>query len=240
VTSHSSGGGILLAVTNNTFTYLEVGGSYLRTDLPGVLPPAVTLQQGSGSAKSSLIDLNGNDQTVGQLRTGWSGPESRILYSEAPATLTVNQSANTDYNASITGAVSLVKTGTGNLTISGTSTTFGSFFVNAGLLTVSSTGTFGVNSTNIVAAGTGTLMLENSNAIADTASLSINNGAHVTLASGINETVRYLNIDGIYMPIGTYGATGSSAQYKDDTHFAGAGILTVLRSANRGSMIIFR
>jgi autotransporter-associated beta strand protein len=229
VTAHSAGGGILLAVTNNTFTYLEVGGSYLRTELPGVFPPAVTLQQGSGSARSSLIDLNGNDQTVGLLRTGWSGSETRLLFSAAPATLTVNQSGNSEYNGSLTGAVTLVKAGTGSLTISGTNTTYGSFIVNAGTLTVNAVGTLGVNNTNVMI-NAGLLTLSNSVAVADAAVVRIadGGGAKINLAEGVNEAVGNLYLGVKQKRVGTYGSTSSGASVKDDTHFEGAGILTVL------------
>lgn len=243
VTAHSSGGGILLAVTNNAFTYLEVGGSFLRTDLPGVLPPTVTLQQGAGSAKSSMIDLNGNDQTVGTLRTGWAGPEVRMLYSVAPATLTVNQSGNSEYNASITGAVSLVKLGAGNLTISGTNSTSGRFTVNGGTLTLSASGTFGDNATNIVVGGTGTLALETSSGISDNAVVSMPaagvDTAKISLAAGVNETVGWLLYGEKVQRVGTYGSTASSAQHKDDTRFSGTGVLTVRRD-DSGTVIMLK
>ena len=243
LTAHSAGGGILLAVTNNTFTSLEVGGSYLRTDLPGVLPPTVTLQQGAGSAKSSLIDLNGNDQTVGQFKTGWSGPETRILYSLAPATLTVNQSGNSEYNGSLTGAVTLVKTGTGALTLAGTNSTYGSFVVSNGTLLVNNIGTFGPNSTNIVVGGTGALTLSNSVAIADSAVVAMPavgiSTAKITLAAGVNEKVGWLFYGDKMQRVGTYGAAGSGATHIDNTHFVGSGLLTVLRD-NSGTMLLMQ
>lgn len=237
VTAHSSGGGILLAVTNNTFTYLEVGGSYLRTDLPGVWPPTVTLQQGATSAKSSLIDLNGNDQTVGTFRTGYTGSEMRILYSLEPATLTVNQSGNSEYNGSLTGAVTLVKTGAGNLTISGTNTTYGSFIVNAGALTVNAVGTLGENSTNVLI-NAGLLTLSNSVAVADTSVVRIadGGGAKINLAEGVNEAVGNLYFGVKQKRLGTYGSTTSPAAVKDDEHFAGTGMLSVLRD-DSGTLI---
>jgi len=243
VTAHSSGGGILLAVTNSAFTYLEVGGSFLRTDLPGALPPTVTLQQGAGSSKSSLIDLNGNDQTVGTLRTGWDGPETRTLYSVAPATLTVNQSGTSEYNASITGAVSLVKLGAGNLTISGINNTTGSFTVNGGTLTLSASGTFGDNATNIVVGGSGTLALATSSGISDNAVVTMPaagvDTAKISLAAGVNETVGWLLYGEKVQRVGTYGSTASAAQHKDDSRFSGTGVLTVRRD-DSGTVILLR
>ena len=90
-------------------------------------------------------------------------------------------------------------------------------------------GTLGNNSTNIVVGGTGTLTLQNSNTLSDNATLSIGNGgAKVSLAAGVNEAVRYLFLGTSQKRAGTYGSTSSAATVKDDTHFSGTGILTVL------------
>lgn len=60
--------------------------------------------------------------------------------------------------------------------------------------------------------------------------------AKIQLDSG-DETVGWLLFDDAYMPIGTYGATGSGADYIDDTHFSGSGTLRVLHSKT-GTIII--
>ncbi len=233
IVSHTAGGAIILAVTNNVWSRLEAGNSFFRTDLPNVLPPTAILEQGSASSKSSVVDLNGNDQTVGQLKTGYSGgPETRIIISAAPATLTVNQGGSSEYNGSLTGRVSLVKDGLGNLVLVGTNTTYGSFTVTNGALTVGATGTLGNNSTDIRVSG-GTLTLSNSVAIANGASVwmpaSGSTTAKINLAAGVNEAVGQLYFGGKQRRVGTYGSTSSTAAVKDDTHFSGAGILTVLR-----------
>jgi hypothetical protein len=41
------------------------------------------------------------------------------------------------------------------------------------------------------------------------------------------------------MRVGTYGSTASNAANKDNTHFAGSGMLTVLRD-NSGTMLSIR
>ncbi len=238
--SHTGGGAIILAVTNNTWSQLEAGGTFMRLDLPNVLPPTSTFLQGSASSKSSLVNINGNDQTIGQLKTGISGPEARVLFSVAPATLTVNQGVVSEYNGSLTGSVTLVKTGTGALALSGTNTTYGSFVVSNGTLIVNSTGTFGMNSTNIVVGGTGTLTLSNAVAIADSATVKMPavgiSTAKISLPAGVNESVGWLFYGDKMQRVGTYGATGSGANHVDDTHFSGNGILKVLHD-NSGTMI---
>ena len=54
-------------------------------------------------------------------------------------------------------------------------------------------------------------------------------GAKFVPAAGTTEKVYKLYIDGVNMPRGTYGATGSGAQYIDDRHFSGTGIAHVLK-----------
>jgi autotransporter-associated beta strand protein len=104
-----------------------------------------------------VLNLNGNSQTVGQWQTQRDNTEPRLIYSVAPATLTVSQSANTWFGGSITGALSIVKLGTGNLSLTNRfNTTSGGFTVSNGTLSVTHLGTLGPNSTNIVVGGTGT------------------------------------------------------------------------------------
>ena len=212
----------------NIWNNMEVSGNYVRTDVENALATSGTLTL--GGANPSGVNMNGNNQTVGQLISVYTNPATRIVYSTTPATLTVNQSATSTFNASITGAVNVVKIGTGALTLSGTNTTYGTVSVTNGTLLVNSTGTLGVNCTNVVVAGLGTLTLSNSVSIANNATLSIANGgtAKVNLAAGVNEAVGTLYFGSMQKRAGTYGATGSGAQVIDTEHFAGTGILTVL------------
>ena len=234
LTSHTSDGGVIIAVAGNLFTSFNACGYFVRIDVPNAWPPNCSLTQGDGGNGASQLNLNGNSQTVGLWQTQRDNSEPRILFSVAPATLTVNQSANTLFNGSVTGAVSIVKLGTGNLTLTNAFiTTSGSFAVSNGTLTVSNKGTFGPNSTNIFVGGTGTLLLSNSVAIADAAAVRMPAAgtatAKINLAPGVNETVSWLFYGGVYMRAGTYGSSGSGAVFKDDTHFSGAGILRVLK-----------
>jgi autotransporter-associated beta strand protein len=233
LTSHTGDGGVILAVAGNTMSSFNACGDFVRIDVPNAWPRTMTLVQGDGGNSSSRLNLNGNDQTVGRWETQATSSSLRLLFSAAPCTLTVDQSANTLFNGSITGAVSIVKLGSGNLTLTNAFTkTYGGFIVSNGTLTVSNLGTFGPNSTNIVVAGSGTLLLSNSVAIADTAAVRMPAAgtatAKISLASGVNETVARLYYGNAMRRAGTYGSSASDAAVKDDTHFAGAGKLTVL------------
>ncbi len=243
VTCHTGGGGVIFAVAGNTMSSMVAGGEFIRFDVPNAFLPTMSLRQGSSGGDSSLVDLNGLDQTVGTFDTGSTVAVKRILFSVKPATLTVNQSANGVHNGNITGAVSIVKLGTGNLLFTGAHATSGGFSVSNGVLAVGVTGTFGNNSTNIAVGGSGTLLLSNSVAVADAATVIMPPAETVTakinLAAGVEERVGWLYFGDEMQRAGTYGAAGSGANHIDDTHFAGSGLLRVLHD-NSGTMISIR
>lgn len=74
----------------------------------------------------------------------------------------------------------------------------------------------------------------NDDAIADTASVLLSSNAtkhgRLQLASGVNETVFRLYLNGVLQPSGSWGASASAAAHKDDTWFVSgsSGILTVV------------
>ncbi len=241
LTCHTYGGSVILAVAGNTFTTFEAGGTEFRTDVPFAWPANLSLIQGSSGSPSSTLNFNGNDQIVGSLRANYDHSSLRVTYSAAPMTLTVSQNSDTLYNAMITGAVSIVKLGTGNLMLTNAfNKTYGNFAVSNGTLCVANRGTLGPNSTNIVVDGTGRLLLSNSVAVADSAVVRMpgagTSTAKISLADGVNETVGWLFYGDTMRRAGTYGSNLSSATNKDDTHFAGAGMLTVLHD-NAGTLI---
>ena len=57
--------------------------------------------------------------------------------------------------------------------------------------------------------------------------LALGSSGKLSITTGMNNTVNALTIGGVTQPAGTWGSTSSSATYKDDTRFAGSGILTV-------------
>jgi len=233
---------IIFDMTNNRWIALSINGHFVRTDLDNIFPPASALELGSVaySPTPGGLDLNGHSQTVKELKSYDVG-STLVVFSPTPATLTVNQDTATALYASITGAVTLVKAGSGSLALTRTNATSGGYVVSNGTLAVSSTGTLGVNSTNVVVAG-GTLSLSNSVAVADAATLTIADGgaAKVHLAPGVNESVGRLYFSGKQQRAGTYSATGGSGvQVIDTAHFAGSGVLRVLHD-NAGTLISVR
>jgi len=239
-----SGGVSVLAVAGNTWGDTLCAGGGIRCEVPNALPAATSLQMGVGYSPGATLNLSGNSQTIGRLFVGTPNPGVRTITSATPAVLTVNQSGNSLIDTRFTGAVGLLKLGAGNLTLTNAETsTAGSFVVSNGTLTVDREGTFGANSTNIVVGGTGTLVLSNSVAIANSASVWMPAAgtatAKINLAQGVDEKVGWLFFGDQMMRVGTYGSTSSPAAVKDDEHFAGTGVLTVLRD-NSGTIIKVR
>ena len=223
------GGLVLVAVAGNTWgdTRAAGGGGTIRAGVTNALPANTKLIVGAGHSASGNFDLNGYDQTVGQLLTDTTNAGTRTVTSAKPAALTLNQSANTTFNGFLTGRVRLIKNGTGTLLLTnGLSTTTGDLTVNTGTVVIAQSAGFSAN-TNTVVNG-GILELRTETALWDSTCLHIADGAKVNLGAGLTEAVGQLFINGVQQRAGTYGSTGSGAAHKDDTHFAGTGVLRVL------------
>ena len=225
------GGVVVLGVAGNVWSNTELYSGLLRLEAVNALPYFAPLKVGLPAQADGILDLNGYNQTVCRLEGPPVGKVgSGYLTSTKPATLTVDQSGSTLYNRPLNGFLSLVKTGTGTLTLSNElNTTTGDITVSNGTLVVAVASNLG-NSTNVTVAA-GTLTLQSSSAIADTADLNIADGgeAKVSLAAGVNETVSRLYCGGKQRSKGTYSAAAAPGVLVVDTvHFAGTGVLTVL------------
>lgn len=232
-------GTLIINSTNNVFGGMNLVQGTLKLGISDAFPAAASLSIGKYSTvnNQALFDLNGKNQTLtslAELHYAGGGGLQRI-FSAMPATLTISNSAAKIFGtegSSIEGAVSLVKLGTSSLTLTGANSYSGTTVVSNGTLAVSATGMLGTNSLSVVVDGNGTLALSNSSAIPDTAVVAMPaNGvstAKITLDEGVNETVSWLYYGTWIKQAGTHGSNASTAQYKDDTHFAGPGVLTVL------------
>jgi autotransporter-associated beta strand protein len=234
-------GTVVLGIASNMWGDTVIGNGTLRTDVANALPTNTVLKIGGmQNALTGKINLNGCDQTVAGLRRNESYASTIVVTSAVPATLTVNLNTAMAYDGQLDGALSLVKAGTGTLTLSNAlSCTRGSIAVSNGTLVVTAASVLG-NSTNVTVAapvaGTSMLTLQTSAGIANAAALRIANGgaAKVSLAAGVNETVGWLYFGDKMMRAGTYSA--ASAQVIDTEHFAGTGVLTVLHDKS-GTLI---
>ena len=150
-----SGGNIILAVTNNFWGGLQIAGCKFRTDVPYALPAGKYLEMGVSYSPSSYFNMNGNDQSIGTLLHNGlnaSNVGTCRIWSDQPATLTVNQAENQTIYPRIEGAVSLVKAGPSKLSLGfDTSTTTGRIVVTEGRLGIAGEGSLGANPSAFVA-----------------------------------------------------------------------------------------
>ena len=132
-------------------------------------------------------------------------------------------------------AISLIKIGNGTQTLSGQNAYTGTTTVSGGKLSVA--GSLG---TGNVSVGTGAILelLGTSTAINDTASLSLASTALAELDFTGAEVVSSLTLNGVAQIAGTYGATGSGAQFTNDTFFSGTGVIAVPEPATLGLLAI--
>ncbi|NQT83533.1 autotransporter-associated beta strand repeat-containing protein [bacterium] len=241
-------GTLLILTSGHVWAASSIGWEgIVRAGAAHVLPTDKPFLMGSydgnnvALAGKGRFDLNGFDQSIGSLGTDGSAlaagyGSGRLIWSAAPATLTVHQANPYTFDGTVTGVVSVVKEGSAQLTLTGANTTFGGFTVSNGTLRIGATGTLGANSTNVVAAG-GTLSLAHSQAVSDQATLQILSGSMVHLDGGVEESVAWLTYGGTPRRSGTYGSTESPATYQDNTRFSGSGVLRVLRDRS-GTLIL--
>ena len=227
----TSGGTTVIGVSGNTWGATRILNNVctLRLDVADALPAATSLQLGYDllGARACTLNLNGFNQTVGQLFNYPKSMGIHTITTPTPATLTVNQSSTNLYGGQLDGALSLAKTGTGTLILSNSlSSTTGSITVTNGTLVAVLPNSLG-NSTNVTVSG-GTLELRTSSGIADTASLSITNNGRVNIGTGLVETVDKLFLDGVQQKSGSWGTAGSGAANIDNIHFSGTGKINVL------------
>ena len=231
---HSSGGPIIIAVTNNNAAQMNVNGKEIRFDVADAFNTTISWDIRNNDAE---VNLNGYDQSIGVLKSRTTTIDNSKIYSDDPSTLTVNHSSNSDYRSGISGQVSLVKQGTARLTLHAQLSTSGSVTVVEGTLAMANTASF-VNVPEFSITG-GILLLEGDECLNDASRLTLETGGVVTVNSGLVEEVGWLTIDGERKRIGTYGATGSGAQHIDDTFFSGSGQIKVLHDLG-GTVIIVR
>ena len=152
---------------------------------------------------SNTLTVNGGTLTsVNGFGAIWSGP------------VTLNQmlTARCNYALTLDGIVSgnagIIKTSSGNLTLSVANSYTGTTEIREGTLTCS----------NVSALGTGSLILSTP--------------GKATLNYTGTRSIASLTLGGTPMPAGTYGSTASNATNKNDVYFSGTGTVTVLASAS--------
>lgn len=199
-----SGLGTTVLSGANTYTgNTQVYRGTLKLDAGNNRLPTGTALTIGGTADNAIFDLNGWSQTVASLASGiGAGAQTLTNSSSTASVFTVNGTATTAYSGAVTGNLSLVKSGSGTLTLSGTTHTFsGGITVNAGTLGLA--GAF----------------------INDTASVSLFTGSTLNLNYVGTDSIGALYFNNVLQASGTYGAIGSGAQF-ETAFITGAGLLS--------------
>ncbi len=233
-------GTCLLNAAAHQFGNSTINQGTLRLGADNVMPHTIVVTIGkSGNTAEATLDLNGHDQRLAGVADMHyaAGNGKQLIVSDTPATLTISNETARSFGlagSAIEGAITLVKLGSGTLTLTGTNSYSGATVVSSGTLAVSAGGTLGANTIQIAVDGTGTLALSTSDALSDLAVVSMPAfgvaSAKIQLAEGVEETVGWLLYGGKFKSVGTCGATGSGADHIDDTHFSGSGRLRVVSS----------
>ena len=233
--------------TSNEWSYFNFSQGYTILEADNALATNRDVSIGKASSDTTgetILDLNGHSQLIGRLSiqkgsSATPGNNVRTIRSVAPATLTINSSNDASFGdaySSITGAVSIVKQGTGTQTLASTNSMTGFIRVSGGTLAATSGRALGA-ATNVTVEAGATLSLAASDAFGGEATLAINSGT-VSLGAGVKETVAYLEINGESKGSGTYGGSGSGADHVFGC-FSGTGIVTVSKGSG-GSRVILR
>jgi autotransporter-associated beta strand protein len=136
-------------------TILQQGEGIVRLVADNGMQPGIEFRM--AVSNPGVFDLNGNDQSLGQLKR-WAGFAATVTNSSADAsTLTIQSTADHTFsgvieNGSGGGTISLVKSGPHTLTLSGANTYTGNTAVSGGTLNV--TGALGASSVNVASVST--------------------------------------------------------------------------------------
>ena len=185
-------GTLVLGGSSNTYgNGTVVAAGLLKDGVLNALPAGTNLiMADNGSGSGATFDLNGNDQTVGSITTSGGGGSNTITDNAAAAILTVNTSAGDLYAGTLTGNMSLTKTGAGTLTLAGAgNTNTGLTTVNDGELALNVTSGSAIAGGNVTVSG-GTLTNLAANQINDASVVMVDSG--VWNLNGNSETVASL------------------------------------------------
>ena len=221
LTNNGAPGNILtLADTAPTITVNALGGTKTATISAVVAGSAGLTKSGTGTLTlttantySGTTAINGGTLQIGNGSTSGtlgSGPVSIA----SGAALTIHRSNDYSLSATqiISGAGTLIKDGSGTLTLSGRNIHSGTTAVQGGVLA-----------------------LANQAALSE-GPLNLSSGAKVALNFSGQCFVTQLTLGGAVQAAGTYGSSGSSATNKTDTWFSGTGVIHVSATIDHVAM----
>ena len=211
--------------------------------------PALTLAPVATSTPK--MNLNGHFVEVGDLNlvgerasTGANNRGTSSISSADPGTLSFRQKTDrTNDYVRVTGNVSLVKGGDASFTFNTNITATGTLTVTGGVFALTAKTTW-ANCTNVTVCGEGAVFELNADSPIDTkAGVRLANGGKMALNGDIEVAagvVWFEDEEEVSAERGTYGSSASNAQFKDDVHFTGTGVLRVTRSKGHGTILLVR
>jgi autotransporter-associated beta strand protein len=131
---------VILSGSNTYSGDTTVIGGVLKLGAANTLPVTSTLKLGASNV-SGKLDLAGFNQEIAAIAiTQTSGTYTNEITSVSPAVLTVNLATNTTYSGSLTGSLTLAKSGTATLSLTSATAlaTTTSVLLDAGVLSLSS------------------------------------------------------------------------------------------------------
>jgi autotransporter-associated beta strand protein len=197
------------AIAKSTGITVSAGGQLQLADNNAVAVSDYSMATGA------VLNLNGNGTTAvnssstgGALRFGVFAAASTMTFHnpinlQTDSTISANGGTASVINQPVSGPGDLIKGGSGKLSLTAANTYTGDTRINNATLSI----------TNPY--------------LADVADVYMTTGGIFDLSFSGNDTIRSLYFDGVAQPVGTYGATGSSATNINDTFFTGTGVLNV-------------
>jgi len=250
--NRNDSGTVTLCSVSNRVRGISVSQGQFVLGVSEPFSAAPTLSIGKGdnnTGNKATVDLAGYNLTISRLSeqhydafNGTPNEGYQRILCAAPSTLTVNGSLASSFikaGSIMSGPLTLIKEGSGTLTLGQTNAFTGACVMSNGVLAVTSTGRLGTGATNIVIAG-GMLSLSNNLALCEAANVTFAEGGSgvIALPGSVNIKVNTLWYGAKQKYGGTYGASGSGAQFVDDSRFSGTGVLTVTRGSGGTIMVL--
>jgi fibronectin-binding autotransporter adhesin len=192
---NNGGAGILTLNAANTYAgnteMNNAQSGIVRLGIANALPTTTGVTWGV-TQNSGSLDLNGFDQTLTFIATGTGGVTGGIANTGSMAVLTLNQDTDTTFGARIgevssvtnltdwNNNISLVKNGTGKLTLTGSNSFTGGLTINAGTLSISADANLGGSSGGTTLGG-GTLEM--------TSGFTLGSGRTITATANTTSTL---------------------------------------------------
>lgn len=161
-----SAGWLTLSGANTYLGDTAVAGTLILSGGDNRLPTSTTVNFLPNGFSSSILDINGYNQTIAGIVDNYSSSYPAEI-KLGNGTLTVNGDQASNFKGFLSGSGNLVKEGAGTLTVTGNPTTnnlhTGSIIINSGTLNVDSSGHLSENATVVLAdVADATLKIENS------------------------------------------------------------------------------